>query len=128
MDPASFFIYVKIVMKKFNVTLILPDEKQYTLQVPEDQHILDIALKAGIDLPYSCLQGWCLSCAAKIISGTINQGDSLRYFEEDRKEGFALLCTGKPESDLVLRTHANEEMRNSRQKLKLPHPKGKWGH
>jgi len=99
-----------------------------TLSVPGDRHILDVALEAGLDLPYSCLQGWCLTCAARVVEGAIDQHDSRRYFRQDRAEGFALLCTGKARSDCVLETHARDAMRRVRDAHHLPYPKGDWGH
>jgi ferredoxin len=98
-----------------------------TLPVGEDQHVLDLARAAGLDLPFSCLQGWCLSCAARILQGEINQDDSRRYYEEDREDGFALLCTGRPRSDLEVESHARDAMRAARRKRGLPYPRGDWG-
>lgn len=106
----------------------MPDGSAATLAIPADQHVLDAAIAAGLDLPYSCLQGWCLTCAARIVSGAIDQEDSRRYFVEDRDAGFALLCTGKARSDCVLETHARDAMRRARDRHGLPFPKGDWGH
>ena len=92
-----------------------------------DRYILDAAMEAGLDLPYSCLQGWCLTCAARIISGAVDQGDSRRYYPQDREAGFALLCTGRPRSDCVLETHARDAMRRARDVQGLPYPRGDWG-
>lgn len=112
----------------YRVTFRLPDGSEKTLAVPDDRHILGAAIEAGLDLPYSCLQGWCLTCAARLIDGTIDQGDSRRYFPQDREEGFALLCTGKPRSDCIVETHVRDAMRRARDVHHLPYPKGDWGH
>lgn len=111
----------------YRVTFWLPDGSDTTLAIESDQHILDAALAASLALPYSCLQGWCLTCAARLTKGTIDQQDSRRYFAQDREEGFALLCTGKPRSDCVLKTHARDAMRRARDIHHLPYPKGNWG-
>lgn len=105
----------------------LPDGREVTLRVREDEHILDAALAAGLDLPYRCLQGWCLTCAARLVEGEVDQRDSRRYFPQDREEGFVLLCTGRPASDVVVQTHAREAMRAARTRHRLPFPKGDWG-
>jgi ferredoxin len=109
------------------VVLRLPDRRTAVLRVRDDQHILDVALDAGIDLPFRCLQGWCLTCAMRILEGDIDQRDSRRYYPQDREEGFALSCTGRPRSDCVLETHARDAMRRARDKHQLPYPKGDWG-
>jgi ferredoxin len=106
---------------------VLPDGSSTTIDVRSDQHLLDAALDAGLDLPYRCLQGWCLTCAARILAGTIDQTDSRRYYPQDRREGFALPCTGTPASDCALQTHARDAMRRARDKYHLPYPKGDWG-
>jgi ferredoxin len=109
------------------VVIRLPDGSQATLAVKEREHVLDAALAAGLDLPYSCLQGWCLTCAARIEAGTLDQSDSRRYYPQDREEGFALICTATPLSDCVLESHARDAMRRARDRHQLPYPKGDWG-
>ncbi len=114
-------------MPLFHVTFRLPDGTEQTVPAAEDEHVLDAGLDAGLDLPYGCLQGWCLSCAARLVRGEMNQEDSRRYYREDREGGFVLPCTGRPESDLVLETHARDAMRENRARHHLPFPRGNWG-
>ncbi|MGH7429146.1 MAG: 2Fe-2S iron-sulfur cluster-binding protein [Candidatus Methylomirabilaceae bacterium] len=84
---------------------------------------MDAARRAGLVLPSLCEQGWCTTCAAKILEGEVDQTDSLRYYSQDRAAGFALLCTGKPRSNLRLQTHAAAEMRRFRRRMGLPAPR-----
>lgn len=114
-------------MKFYNVRLITQTNDIYDFRVSEEDYILEEALRVFPDLPYSCLQGWCLTCAVKIESGIIDQRDSKRYYEEDRQEGFGLICTGRPRSDLVLRAGASKNMKTARDKKGLPFPRGSWG-
>ena len=95
-----------------------------TIEIGGDEFILDAARRAGIELPSLCERGWCCTCAVKVLSGTIDQSASLRYYEEDRRAGFALICTGRPRSDLYLRPGAVEEMRAHRDAYHLPVPRG----
>jgi ferredoxin len=112
---------------KHRVEMRLRDGASATLGVDAREHVLDAALAAGLDLPYRCLQGWCLTCAARIVEGTLDQSDSRRYYPEDRAEGFALICTAKPASDCVLESHARDAMRRARDRHGLPYPRGDWG-
>lgn len=105
----------------FQVQLLLPDE-QRTIRVSREQHIWDAALEAGIVLPALCHQGRCLTCAARLEEGEVDQSDSVAYFPADREAGFILLCTGKPLSDLRIRTHQQYAMREHRLAKRLPAP------
>jgi ferredoxin len=107
----------------YNVTLILPDGSERTIGVRRDEHIWDAAYKAGLELPAMCHQGWCLTCAGRLDGpGKLDQGDSVAFFPQDRAAGFALLCTGKPCSELRIRTQQAEEMRRHRLEHNLPSP------
>ncbi len=108
-------------------TFRFPDGSERGVEVQPGEHLLDAGLDAGLDLPYRCLQGWCLTCAARLVSGEVDQQDSRRYFPEDHAAGFVLPCTGKPMSDVVLETHARDQMRKNREQFGLPFPRGDWG-
>jgi ferredoxin len=64
-----------------------------------------------------------LTCAGRLENGgELDQSDSLVYLPEDREAGFVLLCTGKPRSDLGIRTHQAKNMREFRKQRKLIAP------
>jgi ferredoxin len=73
-----------------------------TIQVAESQTILDAAINAGIDLPYSCSAGVCTTCAAQILSGEVEQSDGMGVSPELQAEGYVLLCVAYPRSDIEL--------------------------
>ena len=79
-----------------------------TIQVPEDQNILDAAQKAGIDLPYSCSAGVCTTCAAQITEGKVEQSEGMGLSPDLQAEGYALLCVSYPRSDLKLESNKEE--------------------
>jgi ferredoxin len=108
--------------KLFNVTLRTP-RGEHSIQVADDDHIWDAASAQGVRLPAMCHQGWCLTCAGRIEGpGEVNQADSLAFFPQDRAEGFALLCTGRPCSNLTIVTDQAVEMRKHRLRNGLPAP------
>jgi ferredoxin len=94
------------------------------LEVGEDEYILDAAYEAGYDLPSMCLQGFCLTCASRLLKGEVDQSEAVRFYPEDKEAGFVLICSAKPRSDLCIKTHKKKEMQNHRDKHGLPYPRG----
>lgn len=105
------------------VTFLTPDGEA-RVRVAEDEYVLVAAWDAGLDLPSTCLQGWCTTCAARLIEGEVDQSEALRYYPEDAEGDFVLLCSAYPRSDLVVRTHQKEAMRENRARHGLPAPRG----
>ncbi len=108
--------------REYNVILLTPTG-EHRIRVRASEHIWDAAARNGIQLPALCHQGHCLTCAGRLEgAGEVDQSDSEAYFPEDREAGYVLLCTGRPLSDLRIRTHQQYEMRKFRSWMKLPSP------
>lgn len=86
----------------------------YTIDVPEDQTILDAAHANKIDLPTSCGAGVCTTCAALITEGQVSRENGIGLSPELQAEGYALLCVAYPRSDVKLESD-KEEMVYDRQ-------------
>jgi len=83
--------------------------KTHILDVPENQTILSVADRAGIDLPSSCHAGVCTTCAAQISgAGTVDQTDGMGVSPELQKQGYVLLCVAYPRSDLKIETEKED--------------------
>lgn len=90
------------------------------VDVREDQTILSAARASGVWLPADCQQGWCTTCAARLIEGEVDQSSARRYYEEDEEAGFILTCTAKPRSDLRIEVGAMRELLEERAEHDLP--------
>ena len=90
------------------------------LEVPEDQTILYAARANGVWLPADCQQGWCTTCAAKLLEGEVDQSTARRYYDVDEEAGFILPCTAKPRSDLKLEAGKMQEILELRAEHDLP--------
>ena len=83
---------------------------KYTLQVPEDQYILHSIESQGFQLPFSCRNGACTTCAVRIISGEVYQPEAMGLSPKLKEQGYALLCVSYPRSDLEVETQDEDEV------------------
>jgi ferredoxin len=84
-----------------------------TIEVPDDQYIVDIAQEAGIRLPSGCKQGECSACVAKIISGEIDQSEQKFLRPNEVEAGYTITCVAYPLSDCTLETHQEQVLYKS---------------
>jgi ferredoxin-NADP reductase len=71
------------------------------LQLAWPDTILKAALRAGIELPYSCAAGRCGSCTARCLSGKVWMAHNEVLTDADLREGLILTCTAYPLGDDV---------------------------
>lgn len=83
------------------ITLRRP-EGDCAFDAPEDEYLLYAMQDAGITSPAICEQGWCLACAARLVSGEVDRSAALTNYPQDAEAGFLLLCSARPLSDLTL--------------------------
>ncbi|MBE9033827.1 2Fe-2S iron-sulfur cluster-binding protein [aff. Roholtiella sp. LEGE 12411] len=101
-------------MAVYQVRLINPAlELDHTIQVPDDQYILDIAEEAGIRLPSGCKQGECSACVTKLISGEVDQSEQKFLRSNEIQAGYVVSCVTYPLSDCTLETHQEQVLYKS---------------
>lgn len=84
-------------MKTYAVELINYDRT--VIQIAEDQYILAGIEQAGLRLPVGCRMGVCITCAAKLIRGQVEQSQARCLKPEQIAAGYVLLCVAYPRSD-----------------------------
>lgn len=97
-------------MTDYKVTLDIPGVGLKVIKVSDDVYIQDAAEEAGIELPYNCRAGACSTCAAKLVSGRVDQSDQTFLTDQQMKDGFILLCVSYPQSDCVIKTDQEEDL------------------
>jgi ferredoxin len=108
----------------YQVTFVTPAGEEARAEVAEDEYLLNAAAAAGLQLPFMCLQGWCTTCASRVLEGRVDQSEALRVYPEDEAAGFVLLCSAFPRSNLRILTNQKEELRALRSAHGLPAPRG----
>ncbi len=73
-----------------------------TLDVGVDQPIYKAALEAGVQLPIGCEYGGCITCAARLVSGSVKQPGASALNKRQSQAGYILLCVARPKSDCVI--------------------------
>ncbi|MBV5299701.1 MAG: 2Fe-2S iron-sulfur cluster binding domain-containing protein [Rhodoferax sp.] len=82
------------------LTVVL-DGKAHTLKMNPDQHLLDVALAAGLDLPFSCRGGVCCTCRVKVMAGSVAMDKNFGLEPWETGQGFVLSCQSRPTSTSV---------------------------
>ncbi|MSP36297.1 MAG: 2Fe-2S iron-sulfur cluster binding domain-containing protein [Limnohabitans sp.] len=83
------------------LTIVL-DGKKHQMQMSATDKILDVALAAGLDLPYSCRGGVCCTCRAKVMHGSVEMEKNFTLEKWEAEQGFVLSCQAKPTSKEVV--------------------------
>ena len=87
--------------QKSQVTLRL-DGRGYRLDMSYyGDTVLDAALAAGIDAPYSCKNGMCSTCRARVTSGTAVMDVNYSLSETEVAKGYVLTCQARPTTATV---------------------------
>jgi 2Fe-2S type ferredoxin len=102
----------------FDPDAIADDEVEYyeiefakegeTIEVANNEPILDAGEDEGWDLPYACRQGQCVSCAGQIQDGAaldyIQHENNEALFDDDLEDGYCLTCVAYPTDSFTIET------------------------
>lgn len=82
-----------------------------TIDVEEDQTVLDAALRQGIYIPHACGHGLCGTCKVQVIDGEVDHGaaNPFALMDFERDEGKTLACSCTLQSDITIEVDMEEE-------------------
>lgn len=66
------------------------------VEVAPGQTLLEAALQAGLDLPFSCAMGGCGACRVRRIEGELAMDEPNCLSRAERDQGYVLTCIGRP--------------------------------
>jgi len=72
--------------------IVVLDGKQHDVPIAAGEAVLDAALEAGLDLPYSCKGGVCSTCRAKVLDGRVTMERNFGLTDDEVARGFVLTC------------------------------------
>ena len=84
-------------MKTYRVELV--NRRNFVVEVAEDESILEAIEAAGLRLPVGCRYGACITCAARLIEGEVDQSKGVALKPAQEVMGYVLLCIAYPRSD-----------------------------
>jgi ring-1,2-phenylacetyl-CoA epoxidase subunit PaaE len=84
------------------VAEIILDGVRHAFPVAEGEAIVDAALRAGLDLPYSCKGGMCCTCRAKVVEGEVEMIRNYSLEPWEIAAGYALTCQSLPKTARVV--------------------------
>lgn len=91
------------------VTLV--NRNGHVVDVAGGQTILEAAEADGLVLPYGCRYGGCVTCAARLVSGTVDQPEAVGLKDYMAEAGYVLTCVARPSTDCELEVGVRSHFR-----------------
>ena len=87
---------------KRTVRITLENRGAQVLEVDARVPLLGSLEAHGVSLPYGCRYGGCISCAAKLLEGEVDQRGATALNNRQLADGYILLCVARPLGDCRL--------------------------
>lgn len=84
------------------VTVTLDGTTRSFAMPREGQSILDAAIAASLDAPYSCKAGVCSTCRCRVLEGEVEMAVNHALEDYEVRAGYVLSCQAHPVSDRVV--------------------------
>ncbi|MBD78474.1 MAG: phenylacetic acid degradation protein [Crocinitomicaceae bacterium] len=82
-----------------SLTVIMDDEEFEINLSSKGDTILDAAMDAGADVPFSCKGAVCCTCKAKVTEGSARMEMNYALGDDEVEEGYILTCQAHPTSE-----------------------------
>ncbi len=78
---------------------VIMDGRETMLQVDANgDAVLDVALDAGVDVPFACKGAVCCTCKARVVEGKVEMAMNYALTDEEVADGYVLTCQTHPRS------------------------------
>ncbi|HEY8290381.1 MAG TPA: 2Fe-2S iron-sulfur cluster-binding protein, partial [Acetobacteraceae bacterium] len=84
------------------IVTVIHEGARLDIPVAEGEAIIDAAIRAGRNLPYSCKGGMCCTCRAKLVEGRVEMAVNYSLEPWELAAGYVLTCQSRPLTDRVM--------------------------
>ncbi len=77
---------------------MIVDGARHHLTLKPGETIIEGALRAGIEAPFSCKGGMCCTCRAKVVSGEVDMAVNYSLEPWEIEAGYVLTCQSRPKT------------------------------
>jgi ferredoxin len=89
-----------LAMTTHTITILNRNSAIYVVDAKKP--LLNSLREQDVDLPYGCKYGGCITCAAKLINGSVNQKTQVALNNRQINDGYVILCVARPTSNCTL--------------------------
>lgn len=82
--------------------ITVANQGRATFDVDAGRPLLETLEEQGVDLPYGCRYGGCITCAAKVTSGKVDQSEQVALNNRQLNNGYVVLCVARPLSNCTI--------------------------
>jgi ring-1,2-phenylacetyl-CoA epoxidase subunit PaaE len=84
------------------VAMVISEGVRSEIPIAADETIIDAAIRAGRNLPYSCRGGMCCTCRARLVEGRVAMDVNYSLQPWELAAGFVLTCQSRPLTDRLV--------------------------
>ena len=82
--------------------ITISNRNNSAFEVNGQKPLLQELREQGVDLPYGCQYGGCITCAAKLINGEVDQRSQVALNNRQLNDGYIILCVAKAKTDCTI--------------------------
>lgn len=84
------------------IVTVICEGVRWEIPVAEGEAIIDAAIRAGRNLPFSCKGGMCCTCRAKLLEGRVEMTVNYSLEPWETEAGYVLTCQSHPATEHVV--------------------------
>ena len=84
------------------IVTVIFEGARWEIPVAQGEAIIDAAIRAGRNLPFSCKGGMCCTCRAKLLEGRVEMTVNYSLEPWETEAGYVLTCQSHPVTDRVV--------------------------